>query len=68
LTLQTHLQGSFLTIGYGDINPASPAAKIFFILYMLVSAVVQLTVLGTFLHQAINFRVRGGLVPPDVQV
>jgi potassium channel subfamily K, other eukaryote len=45
---------TFLTIGYGDITPASTAAKVFFILYTVLSLVVQLTVVTTFVSSTLH--------------
>jgi hypothetical protein len=47
---------TFLTIGYGDIHPASNAAKLFFIVYVMLSLVVQFTVLSCFLSNSIKPR------------
>lgn len=46
---------TFLTIGYGDISPASTLAKVFFIVFTLTSLVVQLTVLSTVLSSSLEF-------------
>eukprot|EP00892_Ulva_mutabilis_P004634 jgi/Ulvmu1/2542/UM139_0010.1 len=46
---------TFLTIGYGDIQPASQLAKLFFIAFTLASCVVQLTVLSTVLSSSLEF-------------
>ena len=53
---------------YGDIHPASVTAKICFMLYVVLSAIVQLTVLATFVHTSINFHVEPGVVPQDTNV
>ena len=45
---------TFLTIGYGDITPASNTAKVFFILYTVLSLVVQLTVVTTFVSSTLS--------------
>lgn len=45
---------TFLTIGYGDITPASNTAKAFFILYTVLSLVVQLTVVTTFVASTLS--------------
>jgi hypothetical protein len=46
---------TFLTIGYGDIAPASTAGKVFFIIYTIASLIVQLTVVGAFINSAMSF-------------
>ena len=38
---------TFTSIGYGDIAPSSVSAKVFFMLYIVASLVVQLTVVTT---------------------
>lgn len=45
---------TFLTIGYGDMFPSTPASKSFFMLYILISMILQLTVVGTFIAQALS--------------
>ena len=45
---------TFLTIGYGDITPATETAKTFFILYTVLSLIVQLTVLSTFVSSTLS--------------
>ena len=47
---------TFLTIGYGDITPASPTAKMFFIIYTVASLIVQLTVVSTVLAKTLTWR------------
>jgi Ion channel len=47
---------SLATVGvpcsYGDVTPASDAAKAFFMVYVVATLVVQLTVLTTFVEYA----------------
>ena len=59
---------TFLTIGYGDIHPQSELAKIFLIVYMATSNIVQLTVLASLVQSAINFRKKGAEVPNGMNV
>jgi voltage-gated potassium channel Kch len=59
---------TFLTIGYGDIYPQSHASKVFLVIYVAVSSVVQLTVLASFVHAAMDNRVKGGMVPEGAGV
>lgn len=47
---------TFLTIGYGDITPASHIAKIFFIIYTVASLIVQLTVVSQILCKTLDWR------------
>eukprot|EP00892_Ulva_mutabilis_P004637 jgi/Ulvmu1/2545/UM139_0013.1 len=51
---------TFLTIGYGDITPASSTSKVFFIIYTVASLIVQLTVVSNVLAKTLDWR------PPDV--
>lgn len=41
---------TFLTIGYGDIAPVTEYAKAFFIVYTVLSLVVQLTLVAGLVH------------------
>jgi Ion channel len=52
---------TFLTIGYGDIAPASDTAKFFFIWYTVASLIVQLLVVGSLLGRAFSF------TPPETE-
>lgn len=45
---------TFLTIGYGDITPASNVAKIFFIFFTVLSLIIQLTVLSAFVSSTLS--------------
>jgi hypothetical protein len=47
---------TFLTIGYGDLAPASDAGKVFFILYCIASLVLQLTIVSDLVSTTITFR------------
>lgn len=47
---------TFLTIGYGDLSPASDAGKIFFLLYCISSLVLQLTIVSELVSSTISFR------------
>lgn len=47
---------TFLTIGYGDITPASHTAKVFFIIYTVASLIVQLTVVSHILCKTLDWR------------
>ena len=53
---------------YGDIHPATDVAKIFFMLYVLLSAIVQLTVLASFVHNSVKFRVAKGIMSETADV
>jgi voltage-gated potassium channel Kch len=46
---------TFLTIGYGDITPATDLAKVFFIVFTVVSLIIQLTVLSAFVSSTLSF-------------
>lgn len=47
---------TFLTIGYGDLAPASDIGKVYFILYCIASLIVQLTIVSELLSTTITFR------------
>ena len=58
---------TFLTIGYGDIHPESAAARAFFIVYISVSLVVQLTVLASFVNASLSIKL-GATATPSIKV
>jgi hypothetical protein len=43
---------TFTTIGYGDLAPSGHWAKLFFIVYVILTLIVQLTVLANFVNAA----------------
>lgn len=43
---------TFTTIGYGDLAPAGHWAKLFFMVYVILTLIVQLTVLASFVNAA----------------
>jgi hypothetical protein len=51
---------TFLTIGYGDLHPVSKAAKVFFIVYVVLSLIVHFTVLSCFLSNSLTLQGLGG--------
>ena len=45
---------TFTTIGYGDVTPATTVAKVFFMVYVTATLVVQLTVLTTLIGETLQ--------------
>jgi hypothetical protein len=49
---------TFTTIGYGDLAPATPTGKVFFMIYVAASLIVQLTVLTAFVNATMEMSSR----------
>lgn len=49
---------TFTTIGYGDVTPATTSGKVFFMIYVVGTLIVQLTVLTTFVNAAVRMAVK----------
>lgn len=59
---------TFLTIGYGDVHPASSMAKAFFMMYIFASLLVQLTVLASFVSTSLSFKTSHEPLPAGSKV